>query len=842
MRDLRPHQQQALLALRESIRAGRRRPMVSAPTGAGKTRLAAAIVEGALAKGNRVLFVVPALSLIDQTVESFYVDGIRDVGVIQADHPLTDWSKRVQVASVQTLQRRGLPDATVGIVDEAHRWFEFYREWFGHGDWRDRVIIGLSATPWTKGLGKYYDDLLIAATTADLIEQGYLSPFRVFAPSHPDLSAVRTVAGDFHEGDLSEAMSPLVADVVETWLRRGENRSTLCFAVDRAHAKHLQARFEAAGVSTGYVDAYTDAFERERIRQRFHSGDIRVVCNVGCLTTGIDWDVRCLILARPTRSEMLYCLDAETEILTSHGWRGIGQVKPGDCAATLADLQTGRGQWARVTGVVEREMDASERWIEYHAPRANFRVTDHHTMIAAHAFDKKRTMRRMAASEMAALKGGVFMPTAVRMDQPGVPLTDAELYFIGMMMADGTWGPARGAISQSERHMEIVDRIERCLRDIGIYYSKKRVLASGGYTERYCRWVFTISAGKPRSNARKWGGHTGYRHLLPYMDKDLSPALMAMSKAQLDRLLQGLWDGDGSKKKGVDYIPRSIEICSARPELMDRLQALCAINGYTANVRKEHGPSRAKPIWLITITPKDWRSCGGYSTAGRGDRPQIETNPATQERVWCVETETGTIITRRRGKVTVMGNCQIIGRALRTAEGKDEALILDHSDTTLRLGFVTDIHHDRLDDGRERQKQETKPRESLPKECPKCSYLKPPKVSVCPACGFKPERQSNVEHEDGDLIEMDARGKARTNQEVGWDEKRSFLAQLRGYAAERGYASGWASHAFKDKFGCWPANQIANTPPDDCGMVVRNWVKSRQIARAKAMGKQRGAA
>ena len=37
---------------------------------------------------------------------------------------------------------------------------------------------------------------------------------------------------------------------------------------------------------------------------------------------------------------------------------------------------------------------------------------------------------------------------------------------------------------------------------------------------------------------------------------------------------------------------------------------------------------------------------------------------------------------------------QIIGRGLRTAEGKDHCLILDHSDTTLRLGFVTDIHHE----------------------------------------------------------------------------------------------------------------------------------------------------
>jgi superfamily II DNA or RNA helicase len=49
----------------------------------------------------------------------------------------------------------------------------------------------------------------------------------------------------------------------------------------------------------------------------------------------------------------------------------------------------------------------------------------------------------------------------------------------------------------------------------------------------------------------------------------------------------------------------------------------------------------------------------------------------------------------------------MIGRGLRTADGKDDCLILDHSDNHIRLAFVTDIHHDELDDGRERQKGRT---------------------------------------------------------------------------------------------------------------------------------------
>jgi superfamily II DNA or RNA helicase len=173
----------------------------------------------------------PALSLVDQTVQSFWDDGIRDIGVIQGTNAMTDWSRPVQIASVQTLRRRPIPEADVIIIDECHRWFDFYGQWMSDPRWQGRPFIGLSATPWTRGLGQYFDDLIIAATTKDLVSEGYLSPFRVFAPSHPDLTGVRTVAGDYYEQDLSRVMNnaPLVADVVDTWQRRAQRPANLLF-------------------------------------------------------------------------------------------------------------------------------------------------------------------------------------------------------------------------------------------------------------------------------------------------------------------------------------------------------------------------------------------------------------------------------------------------------------------------------------------------------------------------------------------------------------------------------------------------------------------------------------
>jgi superfamily II DNA or RNA helicase len=102
------------------------------------------------------------------------------------------------------------------------------------------------------------------------------------------------------------AAGNLVADLVDTWRKRGEDRPTFCFAVDRAHAKAIQRRFLEAGVGCGYIDAFTEIDERKAIRKQLDAGEIRVVCNVGCLTKGVDWAIGCIILARPTKSEMLY--------------------------------------------------------------------------------------------------------------------------------------------------------------------------------------------------------------------------------------------------------------------------------------------------------------------------------------------------------------------------------------------------------------------------------------------------------------------------------------------------------------------------------------------------------
>ena len=305
--------------LRASLAAGHRRPMLQAPTGFGKTLTAAHIIQRALDKGKRVAFTVPALSLIDQTVAAFEAEGIHCIGVMQGIHERTDRDQPVQVCSVQTIARRKRPDVDLVLVDEAHQLHREIFRWMK--DCPDIPFIGLSATPWARGLGKYYDDLIIAATTADLIRDGFLSRFKTFAPSEPDLAGVKTVAGDFHEGELADAMdrSVVTGDIVDTWLKLGEGRPTFAFCVNRRHAQHVAERFVEAGVAAEYMDGATSREDREAIFNRFRSGETRIICNVGVLTTGIDLDVRCIILARPTKSRILFVQTIGRGLRTAEG-------------------------------------------------------------------------------------------------------------------------------------------------------------------------------------------------------------------------------------------------------------------------------------------------------------------------------------------------------------------------------------------------------------------------------------------------------------------------------------------------------------------------------------------
>jgi DNA repair protein RadD len=307
---LRDYQSAAIAALREGIRQGKRRQLLVSPTGSGKTVIAGEIIRRAVAKGSRVVALAHRMELIQQLSERMTREGV-DHGCLIGKNTHGE-SKPVLVASVQTLARRGTrPPADLILLDEGHHAAAAsYRKIIDA--YPKAVLLALTASPWRqdgKGLSDVYDGSVLAATPAELIAQGHLCRYAGYAFMAPDLAAVRTVAGEFDEGQVANAytQSRVFADVVEQWLARANGMRTVLFAASIENSLDLVARFRAAGITAEHVDYRTCDSDRYEILRRAKSGETTVTCNVGLLTEGVDvpeW--KCCVMARPTQSLALY--------------------------------------------------------------------------------------------------------------------------------------------------------------------------------------------------------------------------------------------------------------------------------------------------------------------------------------------------------------------------------------------------------------------------------------------------------------------------------------------------------------------------------------------------------
>jgi DNA repair protein RadD len=181
---------------------------------------------------------------------------------------------------------------------------------------------------------------------------------------------------------------------------------------------------------------------------------------------------------------------------------------------------------------------------------------------------------------------------------------------------------------------------------------------------------------------------------------------------------------------------------------------------------------------------------------------------------------------------------QMVGRVIRPAPGKDHALILDHAGAVFQHGFVDDPMIWTLDKDTKARSVKHEARQRTPSsrllECSQCHAIRTG-GEPCPHCGFMPKRRGEyVPVRDGDLAHLGRDYRAPAHQHSA-DYRHQFHAMLAHIAQERGYKAGWAAHKFKEKFGQWPDRRyIAPLEPT---AEVRSWVRSRQIAYAKAMQK-----
>jgi superfamily II DNA or RNA helicase len=312
---LRDYQVRALDACRAAIRAGKRRVLLVAPTGSGKTTIASETIRCAIARGSHVLFLAHRKELLSQCHGRLLEFGIES-GIIRASDPRADPSQAVQVGSVQTLARRlerFAGDAfDLIVVDEAHHTrAETYAQILDHFRGA-RAVLGLTATPIRadgQGLAESYDALIEAASMRELVRLGFLVPVRMFTSPNLDLTGIHRRQGDYVLSELGERMNHevLVGNIVTEWQRLAGDRRTVIFATTVAHSESIASRFADAGIRAEHLDGGMPEQERDGVLERVRSGQTQVVVNCQILTEGWDMpEIACCVLARPTKSLGLY--------------------------------------------------------------------------------------------------------------------------------------------------------------------------------------------------------------------------------------------------------------------------------------------------------------------------------------------------------------------------------------------------------------------------------------------------------------------------------------------------------------------------------------------------------
>lgn len=710
------------------------------PTGVGKSVQIAMLVDAVanLMPGARILMLTHSKELVEQNYEKLVNMTNHHVGLWSSGLGKADYHAPIVYAGIQTaannpemLGRRDLI-----IVDEAHRvspddQTEYQKvarylegmnpnaSWIGYTATDYRLGQGLLTNDWFdkrrgEDVPSFWKEVIVDLTTTEefnwFISQGYLKRL-VPRPTNAeiDVSGLRKRSGEYVTSDVEKLTNTeaKIREICDEVCEMGfDRRSWMVFAAGNANSELVCAELNRRGVSCVSITDKTPKKEREQAIADFKAYKIRCIVNNNILTTGFDHPgVDLIAVVRVTTSTQLWCLSDDTEVLTDDGWMTRDQIKSGmfglRCASV--DASTLEFKYAPILGYIERPLHPEETMISIDLPRANFNVSNKHRMLVTKIAGRKkeRTAPYFCAAEEMIDQSRIDIPVSAVNNGPRTTgLSDDALRFIGLYLSDGTIDRSnnRLEIRQSDRYPHVQAEIERLIDVLGLKASIRHRTAEevnrlSNFSTVYGNKVYRVSYGSTTL--------AGWQRFEDFVDKRISGRLFNCNREELTALLYGLNLGDGMKHVPKDWTRRTMDIAVGTDKVIaDRLQIMCIKNGYSCSVSHN-----GNGCYIIRIQDIRWKSiCKGY---GEDSRNTIQADATYSGNVWCIENENGTLITRRKGKVTVMGNCQMLGRGTRpvfvegfdlstqegrlqsiAASGVHNCLVLDFAGNSKRLGAI----------------------------------------------------------------------------------------------------------------------------------------------------------
>jgi DNA repair protein RadD len=304
---LRPYQSDFVDQLRAEM-SELKRVIACSPTGSGKSTIAKFIFgminkrEPADGQSGYSVIAVHRRGLVDNIADTFERKPKLPYGMIMSRRK-TDWGKRVQVSSIDTLlawyvDGEYTSSATFDFVafDEAHSHSSKLKKFLDAHDAKRKqlglkpaFVLGLTATPQAEGLSQVYRKIVKGPSVKWLIENDYLVPFRYFqAKVLGDLSKLVKSGERFTDKSLDAAFKGLAGNLIEDWKCKSEGRQTVGFFSRLSHAQEACDSLNAAGISARYVDGKTSDEDRKRLFDGLQNRDYQYLCNVGIVDRGTD--------------------------------------------------------------------------------------------------------------------------------------------------------------------------------------------------------------------------------------------------------------------------------------------------------------------------------------------------------------------------------------------------------------------------------------------------------------------------------------------------------------------------------------------------------------------------
>lgn len=306
--ELRRYQHDSIEALRQGFRDGYNRQVLCAATGAGKSIVMLAMIQSAIEKNSRIGFVCERRILAEQFSKHLDAHGIEH-GVLMSKHYRFRPQEKIQVISAQTMERMdSIPVFDILFIDEIHACLR--ASIINLFKMRPNMkVVGATATPFHKTLSTYFKSVTNVVTMRELVDEGYLLPYRVFIAHEIDVSKIKVVAGEWAQDELESKSLQIVGDIVSDYCEisqrvYGRNAKAICFSAGIAHGKELVAKFAESNVNAVQLTCETEDELKAEILKDFSRADtdIDILISVGILARGYDeTSIEHVILAKPLR-------------------------------------------------------------------------------------------------------------------------------------------------------------------------------------------------------------------------------------------------------------------------------------------------------------------------------------------------------------------------------------------------------------------------------------------------------------------------------------------------------------------------------------------------------------